>query len=466
MTLAHARALLPFEGTHIEAFDPRRDETALRALASWGGRFSPLVAPDPPDGLLMDITGCAHLFRGERAMLTQVVNRSRRLGFRARAATASTFGCAWALARFQRKPGIVIRDGQEREALRQLPVRGLRIDEDIEEALFDVGIERIGELFDLPRASLPSRFGDDLLLRLDQALGRAMEMIEPVRPTPPLRVDRHFDGPTKHTESIEVALRGLIDLLCQELARLESGVRRLEIELERSDMTPASISIRCSYPSRDPKHLWTLIGPRFEKTHLGFGVEGLSLTAARVGRLPHRQAQRWRDEDGARDRELERELGMMLDALTSRLGEDRITRVEPVETHVPERAYRHLMISADAPKAEAIIASGDRPTKLFDTPERIEVLAMTPDGPPSWMRWRGREMRIAMSVGPERITGEWWRWRTQSVHRRQVGEEFETVIAGALRARDYFRVQEEAGRWIWVFRDHGQSRWFAHGEWV
>ncbi len=100
MALADARAMYP--RIAVADADPHADRQLLDAIADWCDRYTPLIGLDPPDGLLLDITGCAHLFGGEEALRRDIVARLARQGFHARAAVADTVGCAWAVARYER----------------------------------------------------------------------------------------------------------------------------------------------------------------------------------------------------------------------------------------------------------------------------------------------------------------------------------------------------------------------------
>lgn len=442
MTLAHARALLPPEGVLVEPFTPQRDEAMLRRLARWALRFTPIASADPPDGLLLDITGCAHLHGGEAPMAQAVLLAIRELGFNARAAVASTPGCAWAVARYGDSDLSVVPPGAERAALAPLPCSALRIGEETQIALAEIGIDRIGQLLDLPRASLPARFGPELLLRLDQALGQAMELLDPVRPCVPLAVERVFNGPATQPEAVWGAARELVDELCRGLQERESGATRLTLRLARADAGPVDLHASLSRPSRDPRHLWSLLWPQLERANLGYGVDALILTAAAAARLPHEQVERWRPAE----REHAAAWGRFIDTLIARLGPDRVGRPEPRGSHIPERAQTLASILETPKDAGAAVAAADRPSLLLDRPEEIQAVALFPDGAPSWIRSRAGESRILAGIGPERIGPEWWRAREP--------------------ARDYFKIQDEQGRWLWVYRELQSGRWFLHGVWA
>ncbi len=449
LTVAHARALLPAGDAIIMAQQPERDQAALQALARWALRFSPIVATDPPDGLSLDVAGCERLFGGEHRLLGLIAGEVERLGFRTRVAMAPTFACAWAVTRFGAAGRTIVCEGDLRRVLADLPVAALRIEQDVVEALGEVGIERIGHLLDLPRSSLPARFGHELLVRLDKAVGRAPETIEPVRPVSPVSVERVFSGPVTQLEAIEITVRELVAELSGVLEQRECGARRIELHIDRFDAGPLSETLALSRPSRDAKHLWSLLRPRVESINLGWGVERLCLTAPHLGRLPHEdQTWGWADES-VDDRKLDHAFGELLDTLGSRLGQERVVRVEPVASHLPERAERKRALSSfsAAEKELRALFLSDRPSLLLERPEPVELIAMTPEGPPSWFRWRGIEQRVTVSAGPERLAMEWWRGPSSAT-------------------RDYFKVQDEHGRWLWIYRIVESGRWFVHGLWA
>jgi protein ImuB len=448
MTLAQARALAAGLTLDVRRDRPQRDAAALEALGQWALRFSPLVAPDPPDGLLLDITGCARLFHGEANLVARLCAEVGGLNFQARAATAPTLGAAWAVARFGSLPQTIVMEAELREILAPLPVSALRLDEKTVAALAEVNIRRIGHLLTLPTASLGQRFGGDLLRRLDQALGRRWETLEPIRPQIPPQAERTFAGPVCNGETIHLAARELVDRLCAELGQRQSGALRLDLDLARSDLEPLRLSLALSGPSREAAHLWALLSPQLERANLGFGVEKLVLTAARIGLLPHEQTGGLSAAPGAGRRR--REFGELLDLMTNRFGADRVTQVEIVESHVPERSFSHRPAArTQGRSAAAAVTRADRPSLLFARPESAEVITVQPDGPLLWLRWRGQERRVVSCVGPERIAPEWWR-----------------SSGTAATTRDYFQLQDETGAWLWIFRELETARWYVHGLWA
>jgi protein ImuB len=439
MPVTQARALFGVDAVRLEPHQPDRDRAALRAVAGWARRFSPLVAPDEPDGLLLDVTGCAAVFGGEEGLLRAARAGLRGLGFANRVAIAPTFGCAWAVARHG--AGGIVGAGGVREAVAPLPIAALRVDGDLVEALAEVGIDRVAHLLDMPRSTLPARFGERPLLRLDQALGQAIETIEPVRPLSPPAAERVFDGATDRPEAVELTARELLEEIAAALLERESGAREVEITLERSDLPPERLRISMGRPSRDARHLMKLLGPRLERVNLGFGVEGVRVRVVSSAKLRHDQTSRWDDREGGDPRAL----AELVDTLSERLGAGRVLRVRGVESHLPERAFRaEPGVREPRPGPPAGVTCQDRPTVLFGRPFPAEVIALTPDGPVHRVRWRGGDEAVRASVGPERIAPEWWR------------------APGP--ARDHFAVQTESGRWLWLAREDG--RWLVRGVWA
>lgn len=448
MTLAHARALLHDAIVHVEAERPERDAAAVHALARWAIRVAPTVALDGGDGLVLDVTGCERLYRGERRLLAMLRHRLEGMGVRCRIAIAPTLGAAWACARYG-DALTLLDEGDLSLPLGPLPIEALRIESAVVEELASVGVRRVEQLLDLPRAQLADRFGEALLRRIDQAVGRVPEALEPIRPAPVPRVERVFDGPVKQVEAIELTVRELVDALAVGLRQRQAGVQRLRLRLQRSDLDPVTETLELSRPSRDAKHLWTLLRPRVERLHLGYGVDAVELEATQCGFLLPEQSRLAGDgEDAPIDTA---DAGRLIDLLVSRLGAEHVLCTDGVDTHVPEKAFRWrparegaTITSAPAPSPPR----GDRPSRLLPHVHPIDVTIMNPEGPIVLLR-RDEPLRVLTTIGPERITPRWWRSRP--------GE--------PPPVRDYYKLQVEDGRWFWVFRESGSGRWFLHGVW-
>jgi protein ImuB len=481
MRLADSRTLLPDLVT--APVEPQADRRLIETLASWCDRYTPWVAIDllgdavaqedvdpcsaggfgGDAGLLLDVTGCGHLFgqgeAGERALLADLTERLSRHDFTCRAAMADTAGAAWALVRFAEKQADLFCPAKgQRDALVALPVDGLRLDRPVLETFLKLGLRRIGDLYPLPRAPLARRFGDQPLTRLDQALGRIDEPIEPRRPPPAFRTRLAFAEPIGRPEDIAAATSRLLAALCRQLEQASVGARQLEIALYRVDGSVDRTAIGTSRPNRDSPKLMKLFEEKLGELDPGFGVELMILSAPEVEEwtgsqdaLPEAAVRNPLAEDGTID---------LADRLALRLGKDNVVRLLPRDSHIPERVQTTAPISAPAAAegAWARLASmkGARPTRLLQRPEPVEVTALLPDEPPRQFTWRRHAHKVVKVEGPERIADEWWR-------PRPTGKVMPANIVPP--ARDYYRIEDNDGGRFWLFRDGplNAAKWFLHG---
>ena len=447
--LADARAMIP----SLEAveMDESADAALLASVADWAERYTPLVALAPPDGLVLDITGAAHLFGGEAALLADLAARLDAQGFLAKAAIADTPGAASAAARFG--GSAVVLPGKAVEMLAPLPLAALRLDPETVAALDRVGLKRIGQLLGAPRAPLAARFGLTLIRRLDQALGQEEEAIGPRRPTPALIAERRFVEPISREEDIAATLVSLAGGLAKSLEARGEGARALELSLFRVDGVVTRTSVGTSRPVRAPKLVLDLFREKFaglaEAIDAGFGFDMVRLSVCRSAPADPAQI------DLAGDAEGEADLDQLLDRIGARLGSSRVSRIRAADSHIPERAFAMAEIgeAGRAPSSAAEPSAADpldRPLRLFSRPEPVEAIAEVPDGPPVRFRWRRALYQIARAEGPERIASEWWR-------------------DGDDLTRDYFRVEDWDGHRFWLYREglSGREtlppRWYLHG---
>ncbi len=444
MPLADGRAQVP--GLKTAALTPLEDARALARLAEWCGRYTPWTAVDPAGsdpgagaGLLLDVTGCAHLFGGEAALAADLAARLTGLGFAARLALADTVGAAWGLARFgcdRSTPWRVVPRGAARAALAPLPPAALRLSAAGGELLARFGLNSVGALYDLPPATLEPRFGPELAQRLRQALGLTPEVLSPLAPVPPHVARRVFAEPVMTAAPLARGLEKLAGGLCRRLESEALGARRLELTVYRVDGSLRRLALGTSRPSRDPDHLARLFAP--EDIDPGFGIEVMTLAASVTEPLSALQMV-LNPEGGAGAQDL----AGLVDRLGARFGLGRVFRQRPVESHLPERASG--LASALDPAGPAAWRRGrPRPLRLFAHPEAIEAVALLPDHPPARFRWRRVRHEVVRAEGPERIVPEWWR-----------------DDPGQAEARDYFRVEDAAGRRYWLYR--AGRRWFLHG---
>ena len=456
--LAAARVLVP-----ELALEPERPAAArglLRRLARRSERYTPWVAEDPSAallcgglggdaGLFLDITGCAHLFGGEAALAKDLLDRLARAGHLARLGIAATPGAAWALARQATAPNrplaLLPAESDLKAGLAPLPVAGLRLPAAVLELLDRLGLQRIGQLYALPPATLTPRFGQVLNQRLAEALGRRAEPIAPLTPVAELAVRRHFAEPVAEPADLDRVLALLFAELAETLGRQGLGARRLVVTGHRADGGRSSFSLGLSRPSRDPHHFARLARPAQERLDPGFGFDLMSLAAPVVEPLEPEQAALSGGDLLAAARP-EAALAALVDRLEERLGQGSVTRPAALPSHWPERAS--ALRPPFAPLAERPQGLRARPLHLLRRPEPVEVMALLPDRPPARFTWRRRSFQLARAEGPERLEPGWWRPE----------EESET-------ARDYWRVEDQDGRRFWLYRriDSGAPRWFLHG---
>jgi protein ImuB len=465
--LADARAICPCLLTLPAA--TKKDEAALLDLARWAScRYSPTLNTDGAEGLWLDISGVPHLFGGERALLADLGRRLTHIGFTARLAVAETLGGAHALSRYAPKSSGIVPDGEIGPALAPLPVEALRLEPEITGLLRRLGLKRIGQLYDLPRACLERRFhaketAEAVLLRIDQALGRREEPRVPLLPLPDFTARLPFPEPLITHDGVLAGLERLAEMLCGKLARAEQGCRRLALWVARADGSSTVIEAGLSAPSREPKHLLRLMQDRVEALDMGFGVDFISLAALITETLPLVQTALT---------EAETKVGpeALIDRLANRLGARAVRRLFPHASHIPELAQSlksafagpSLWPQPPSPKPQ-------RPPLLFAKPEPLTVLAEIPEGPPARFTWRRVTRRVVKSEGPERIAPEWWRGlvRASDTLLTRGRDESATKLA---RPRDYYRIEDEDGRRYWVFREGlyqerelGPPCWYLHG---
>ncbi len=447
MPLAHARAMLP--GLLVAEADPDGDATTLARLAAWCLRTTPLTAADPPDGVWLDVTGCAHLHGGEAGLLADLLDRVGRGGVAARAAIADTRGAAHAMARYGSGPAIIVPPGGNPTALDPLPVAALRLPQQTVSGLRRLGFERIGQLAGMPRGPLVRRFGRQIALRLDQAFGHVDEPLQPVVPDEAVTHRLSFTEPLLTADAFRAAIDELLVPVCQKLEATGQGARRLDLLFARVDGSVQAIRIGTAAPSRHAAHLGRLLKERIETVDPGLGVEAMQLIVPLAETLAFRQA----PGSLADDAPAEADIAALVDRIENRLGQGRVWRAVPVESDVPERSVACAASLSRVAPAASWPPALPRPVRLFDPPQPVEAMALLPDQPPVAFTWRRRRHRVRRADGPERIHGEWW---------RRTAEE--------AAVRDYFVVEDEDGRRFWLFRRGdgadpatGDLRWFLHG---
>ena len=443
MAAAQARALVADLVVHDH--DPAGDADALQQLAMWAlRRYAPVVAADPPDGLVIDATGATHRHGGDEAFLRDLVDKTGAVGLCARAAMSDTWGSAHALARHLADPVMVT--GRGGPVMFGLPTSALRIPVEMVAALSRMGIDTIGEIEAKPRAPLALRFGPELTRRLDQAYGRTAEPIDPVEAPELVQARQSFAEPIGAPETLARYTLKLVESLCAALEVRGLGALKLDLRFHRIDNRVEAIRVGTAKPVRDVRRMTRLLCDKLETVDPGLGIELMVLTASVAEALD------WRPVATDLAVAARPEVSDLVDVLANRIGARRLYRLGPAQSDVPERSFRKLPPTAPA-APDAWRADWPRPSRLLPRPEAIDTVALLPDQPPVSFTWRGVRRRVKRADGPERIFGEWW---------RRDGE----VDA----VRDYFQVEDEAGERFWIFRRGdgeqavtGDLSWYLHG---
>jgi protein ImuB len=452
LPLGEARARCP--NLRAEAATPEEDRAALFRLARWCRRYTPWSRAEPPDGIWLDITGCAHLFGGEASLLGLMAREIARLDHRPRLGLAGTSGAAWALARFAKSPALLPEGNDLAEALAPLPVAALRLPEDMVESLVALGLRHMGNLLPVPRADLARRFGAGLPARLDQALGRVPEPLSPEQAQAPLRLLRRFDDPVGDARHLAHALDALLAKLCILLDTRGLGARRLRLALFEPTGACRDLTIGTSTACRESSRFVALFAPKLESLRCEFGWDALLLEALQTAPIKAAQPDFNASPAGAG-------LAALIDGIGNRLGFAALSRPACHESWLPERASVFLDVGAppppptppalpagleypgrNAPGGQAPPGPG-MPLTLLAQPESI--LAEADGTPPRSFRWRRQRHELARAWGPMRRSDEWW---TRPDRR-------------PLPDRDYWTVEDTSGRRLFLFAQNGS--WYVQG---
>lgn len=492
MSYALAKALVPDE-THVETFDPVRDAQALHTLAIWFGRFSPIVgvdtelhqqlnSKDPRAGLsslnprhygiALDLTGTERV-HGDRAALCARIN-SLLQGTR-RIAISPTLSGAWALSRYATTSPCIIRSLKELPALvSHLPVQALRIDDTTCKKLSDIGVATIGDLDRFPRVMLGQRFGKQLLCRLSQLYGALSEQIHTVALKPIYREYALFEPPLTHRHSIVTAIESLFTRVVTLLSHNHSVAKLFLLSVRDTEGRVVQKELSLASATSDAIHLRAIVHPVVEGLRFCGEVSHVAIEAREIARAVSAQTS-FHSESLPDPEAVSRAYGALLNSFAVRLGKERVLKTTLTPSHIPERSFRyhsevlrpstlpatlaessrHYGPDKHAASNSPYVGPLDRPPVLLSPPEPIISIAMLPDRPPSWIGWRGAKLTITYGIGPERIAPEWWRRDPQRDTRHEQ----------TFSERDYFTVQDSAGRWLWVFRRLDTQEWFMHGVW-
>ncbi|WP_188481215.1 Y-family DNA polymerase [Aquisalinus flavus] len=424
MTLADARGIAPDLVTLPE--EPQRDMAFLKALQRWAEKFSPWTSCDGTDGLLINITGCAHLFDGEEAMRRAVLEEFSDLQVEAAAGIADTKGAARAVARFGLRPGTggagIIQPGETRAALAAYPIEALGIDDKTIFELKRLGLKTIGELYPLKSAELTRRFGFGLLRTFEKLMGATGDPVIPASPLPGFAARISFPDPIGLQDDVEEALRRLIAQVCKRLSEQGHGVRALRLSFQRADKSEGHLDIGLARPSQDAGQIFRQFRLKLGTVDAGYGIDMMRLQA--IATEPFRPVQQRFATAEERS-----QLDELIATLGNRLGFDRVLSWEPVSSHLPHRAFRFVE-AAGAPVTPSWASRPQKRPLMLVGHELVEIIE--PGRPPQAFKWRQDAFDLAGASGPERIGHEWWKG----------------ADSGAIR--DYWSVQTKQGMRLWL----------------
>jgi protein ImuB len=440
MVLADARAIHPELKKEDER--PGLINKLLHRIAEWCIRFTPVAAVDPLGGIILDASGCTHLWNGDAAYITDIIKRINAKGFTAKAAIADTIGAAWAFAR-HRQRSCVIKPGKHIDAILPLPIQFLRIENNIVEQLNKLGIHQVRDLVAMQRASITRRFGKNVVLRICQAFGTEEEFITPVYKPAPYQERLPCLEPVSRLPGIEIGLQQMLELLCNRLQKESKGGRSFSFKAYRVDGKEIAVNISTTASSCHVKHLFKLFQLKLSSLEPGPGIELFTLEASMVEDYIPAQEMIWKQSTGLNDTRV----AELIDRIIGKYGSTTIERCLPAEHYLPERSFRIARSLQEQPTTEWK-SDRPRPIHLLSSPEYIEVTAPVPDYPPMMFRYKGILHKIIKADGPERIEQEWW---------LQDGQH-----------RDYYIVEDENGYRYWLFRlghyDTAKTyKWFLHG---
>ncbi len=488
--LRDAQAMCPQLLTRLA--NPQAEAAFLGVIRRWAGKFSPWVSEELPAGLVIDLTGCAHLFGGEEPLLKQIEEDCADLGLTVQAGIADTVGAAWALARFAGQPAPLTRTGdaidqeayatraravkrrnwerggpapqqttpaarttriappgRTHSALSPLPVAALRLDADTATALTRLGLRRVGDLSGMPRAALARRFGRALVQRLDQALGMEPEPVSPARPAEHFAVRLTLPAPIGLESDIIAGIDRLLPALETRLIAKGHGARRIRLQVFRSDATMQSVEVGLARPSANPDRIKPLLLMKLPEIDAGFGIDCLRLEAHVTEPVQSRQHRGHMDAASDVQNRLTQNTALddLIGRIGARIGLEAIMRVHPADSHIPEKTSKRLAAAWSEPALDWPGAPTPRPLMIW-RPE--PVTAEDAPAPPLSFRWRRRDLTAAAITGPERISPEWWLdepdWRSG--------------------VRDYWQVTTSCGERLWLYYAHGgtmSSGWFCQG---
>lgn len=439
MPLAEAQALL--ESAAFIPHNAAADAQELNVLAERCCRYSPLVGQERSGNthcLMLDISGCGHLFGGESGLVRQLVVDLAERNYFAHVATAGTVGAAWAIARYGHVAGTDRR-------LRSLPVEALRIPDRLVAQLREFDLRTIGQLSALPKNALPSRFGAILTERLDQLFGRRDELIVPVSRREPVTATWATEESISYRQVSRHVCPELLSEILQTLKSRGEGLLRLILRLENESAITTVVEIGLARPTDSQTHILKLLELKLETLATSDRIQKIHLEASMVSPLQIRQRSLFTSQESD-----ESDVQHLLDRLSARLGIDAVACPCLLPEAVPEQATRYTPLTdspnespVDDQSAAPVAGAAARPLVLLPQPERLQGVSSGPCGEPLNFQWNRCYYQVARCTAAERIATAWWQ------------------DAGFIH-RDYYRVETRSGARFWLFRDRDDV-WFLHG---
>lgn len=460
--LSLAQAFLP--NAQVKDYDPIADFKVLYKLCTWTHRYTPLNAMDfelieayklkllwkinPLHyGINLDITGTERINKGEHTLVKNINDKMLRARFEARIAIASTLGAAWALSRYIPEKIFISNNAAISNEIGKLPIEALRLTAKASEDLKQVGIKNIATLLTLSRKAIAKRYGSKTLQRLDQALGETPESISPVPMPKHWAVVREFEYALNNHEQIVATVLELIEELVKVLAEKGKRARSFQLLLQGEDLWGIPYRMLKEFSiliaSSNAEHIRNVLFPLVERLSLPGPIYLIGLSTKDTEAITHSQT----DLEGATERRTESL--ELINQLAAEVGPNNVKEIRFANSFLPESSFVLSPIGQSDPSALLESQLRARPSKLLEKPEEISAIAMLPDCPPIKIKWQGDDLKVIKGFGPERITTPWFQ-----------SDDCDLI------SRDYYRIEDERGRWLWIFRNTKTYKWFLQGLWV
>ncbi|MGB6229800.1 MAG: DNA polymerase Y family protein [Litorimonas sp.] len=447
LSVTDAHAICPDLLT--EGSDPVRDARLLSALRVWADRFSPRVALDPPDGLVLDVSGCAHLFGGEVRFATLVRQEVEDLHVKARVAIANTRRAARGFARFGGEATLVTDAQREHVSVARLPIAALDLDASVQTDLRRIGVETIGDLSQFKSSELARRFSMRVPAALDEIFGHRFDPVVPSARPPAFAARMTLPEEIAHVEAVMNMLERLSDRVCQRLTERGYAARGFALSLSCVDGATHELSISFAVPTRTVEPILRQFRRPVEALRMDFGAERFRLVALHAETFQERQIQAGDATEAGRDA-----VARALTTLGNRLGFDRIVRPVAGADNAPERETAFALLVGERTQTPTDPRAYPRP-EIVITPYRLHVTSK--GRPPRAFSYQGEDFKTCMSEGPERIAPFVW---------DEPRHPFEA------RLRDYWRVRVSGASngprlfWLMHFPHHPEEGWYLCGEFL